>query len=56
MMFRLMTALFGLMLLFGCTEEGTYPISGEPCSETDAVQTLDANDCAVVPTGMSGGF
>ena len=35
------------LLLAGCQEPTTYPISGEECDPNDPVQTLDAADCMV---------
>ena len=49
---RWMTALAAIMvLLMGCTEPGTYPITGEPCDETDSVHSLDSVDCPALPSG-----
>lgn len=39
-----------LMLFFGllgCTQPGTYPVTGQECAPGDPVQELDAADCAV---------
>lgn len=51
-----LTALAILLGLAACTEpeEGTYPVSGEVCTEDDPVQTLDLGNC-VPPAGMSAG-
>ncbi|QFS82574.1 hypothetical protein FIU97_07110 [Roseivivax sp. THAF40] len=35
------------VLLMGCEDPETYPVSGAPCAPTDPVQTLDASDCRV---------
>ncbi|WP_165689332.1 hypothetical protein [Yoonia rosea] len=34
-----------ILLLANCTQEGTYPLSGEECGPDDPVLTLDAADC-----------
>ncbi|MDJ0992334.1 MAG: hypothetical protein QNI90_02055 [Dinoroseobacter sp.] len=34
------------MILAGCEDQNTYPISGEECGPDDAVKTLDTGDCA----------
>ena len=44
-----------MVLLAACTEPGTYPISGEPCSESDPVHSMAGSDCAVASVG-GGGF
>ena len=51
---RLLALLLASLTLIACTEEGTYPISGEECSEEDAVQDIDAADCTV-PGALGGG-
>ncbi|WP_170563690.1 hypothetical protein [Ruegeria atlantica] len=30
----------------------TYPVSGEQCGPKDPVQTLDADDCDILPAGV----
>ena len=40
-------ALLAVFSLQACTEEGTYPLSGEECEEGDPVLELDAGDCAI---------
>ena len=49
-------ALLAIFTLTACAEEGKYPVSGEDCRADDAVQTLDASDCAALPAGGSGTF
>lgn len=51
---RILAVLLASLTLIGCTEEGTYPISGEECSAEDAVQDLSATDCTV-PGATAGG-
>jgi len=36
------------VLLVGCTEPETYPISGQDCGPDDPVKTLDASSCAPI--------
>ena len=51
---RVLAILFASLTLIGCTEKGTYPITGEDCTAGDAVQELDAGDCTV-PGATAGG-
>ena len=38
--------------LAACEDTGRYPISEEECGPNDPVLTLDASDCAPLPTGL----
>ncbi len=53
---RLLAVLLASLMLAGCAEDGTYPVSGEECAPEDAVLDLDAADCAVTPPTGSGTF
>ena len=51
-----LTVLLLALGLAACTEpdSGTYPVSGETCSDDDPVQTLDIGNCQP-PAGTSAG-
>ena len=53
---RILAVLLASLMLVACTEDGTYPLSGEECSPDDAVQDLDAADCAVPGATGAGTF
>lgn len=42
-----MMAAMAALMLAACTEDGTYPISGQECHEDDPVLDLDAADCTI---------
>ncbi|MDO8985977.1 hypothetical protein [Cypionkella sp.] len=46
--FLQLTLVMMTLWVAGCAES-TYPVSGETCGPDDPVQTLDANDCTVLP-------
>ena len=48
-------ALLAATGLAGCTEDDTYPLTGEDCGPKDAVLELDAGDCTA-PGGGGGTF
>ena len=45
-----------LFVLAACTEKDTYPLTGKACGPEDAVQELDANECAINPASSPGTF
>ena len=48
MIMRLLTAAVLLAALAACAETERYPISGEECSPSDPVQTLEVPECSPV--------
>ena len=55
-MLRICTMILAFVAVTACTEDETYPISGETCSEDDPVLTLDAADCSLPPATGVGTF
>ena len=52
---KILTWTVGIIAMFGlaaCAEPGHYPVSDEECGPNDPVLTLDASDCAPLPTGL----
>jgi hypothetical protein len=51
-MTRLLQFLILSAVLLGCTDEKTYPLSGEECQAGDPVAEVRPPDCATLPTGL----
>ena len=52
---KIVTWTVGIIAMFGlaaCAEPGHYPVSDEECGPNDPVLTLDASDCAPIPSGL----
>ncbi|NNE89683.1 MAG: hypothetical protein HKN27_16570 [Silicimonas sp.] len=45
-------AVLAAFSLQACVEEGTYPLTGEECSEDDPVLDMDAADCTIPGSGI----
>ena len=43
--YLILASLLAALTLSACTEDETYPVSGEECGPNDPVKDLDAADC-----------